>query len=121
MASRIEGQTPGAQTESVTEEAAVDTGSELGTLGSVLETAGRGIASAIGPVIGEDEVVPPLSPVDVNQLSQELLSALGAAMSGHPRSVTEMLNLEPQSDHTPEVAFDPEMRIERGQDMAVGY
>ncbi|GES36264.1 hypothetical protein RAJCM14343_1515 [Rhodococcus aetherivorans] len=121
VASSIEGQTPGAQIESVNEEAAVDTGTELGKLGSVLETAGRGVASAIGPVDGDDEVAPPLSPVDMNQLSQELLSAIGAAMSGHPRSVTEMLNIESRPDHTHEVAFVPEMRSERGQDRAVGY
>ncbi|MDO1481599.1 hypothetical protein [Rhodococcus ruber] len=121
VASRIEGQTPGAQIDSVDEEAAVDAGTERGTLGSVLETAGRGIASVIGPVNGDDEVAPPLSPVDLNQLNQELLSALGAAMSAHPRSVTEMLNIERRPDHTNEVAFVPEMRIERGQDMAVGY
>ncbi|WP_346772786.1 hypothetical protein [Rhodococcus sp. 14C212] len=121
VASSSEEQTPGAQTDSVNEEAAVDARTELDKLGSVLETAGRGIASAIGPVNGDDEVAPPLSPVDMNQLNQELLSAIGAAMSGHPRSVTEMLNIERRPDRTNEVAFVPELGIERGPDMAVGY
>lgn len=97
------------------------TSPELGKLGSVLQAAGRGIASTIGPVDGDDEVAPPLAPVDVNQLSQELLSALGAAMSGHPRSVTAMMNVERHPDPADEVAFVPEMGIEHGPDRAVGY
>ena len=97
------------------------TSPELGKIGSVLQAAGRGITSTIGPVNGDDEVAPPLSPVDIHQLNQELLSALGAAMSGHPRSVAEMLNSERRPDPTSEAAFVPEMGIEHGQDRAVGY
>ncbi|MFD5812471.1 hypothetical protein [Rhodococcus aetherivorans] len=97
------------------------TSPELGKIGSVLQAAGRGITSTIGPVNGDDEVAPPLSPVDMHQLNQELLSALGAAMSGHPRSVAEMLNSERRPDPTSEAAFVPEMGIEHGQDRAVGY
>ncbi|WP_257235793.1 hypothetical protein [Rhodococcus pyridinivorans] len=96
-------------------------GPDVGKIGSVLESAGRGIASAIGPVNGDDEVAPALSPVDVNQLSQELLSALGAAMSGHPRSVTEMLNIERQPDQTNETVFEPDLGLESRQEATVGY
>jgi len=96
-------------------------GFDVGKIGSVLESAGRGIASAIGPVNGDDELAPALSPVDVNQLSQELLSALGAAMSGHPRSVTEMLNIERQPDHTNETVFESDLGLERRQEATVGY
>lgn len=95
-------------------------GPDLGKLGSVLESAGRGIATAIGPVQGDDEVAPPLSPVDLSQLSQELLGALGAAMSGHPRTVQEMLNIEREPDRDNESAFVPEMGIKRVPEMAVG-
>ncbi|MGW4019600.1 hypothetical protein ACWECW_25175 [Rhodococcus ruber] len=108
------------QLEQVTQ-SAPQTGPELDRIGSVLESAGRGMASAIGPVNGDDEVAPPLSPVDVNQLSQELLSALGAAMSGHPRSVTEMLNIERQPDHTNETVFEPDLGLENRQEATVGY
>lgn len=96
-------------------------GRDLGKLGSVLEAAGRSIATAIGPVHSEDEVAPLLSPVDLNQLSQELLSALGAAVSSHPRSVTEMLNVERQPDHNNEAAFVPDMGSERRQETTLGY
>ncbi|MCD2114049.1 hypothetical protein LQ384_23315 [Rhodococcus rhodochrous] len=96
-------------------------GPDVGKIRSVLESAGRGIASAIGPVNGDDEVAPALTPVDVNQLSQELLSALGAAMSGHPRSVTEMLNIERQPDHTNETVFEPDLGLESRQEATVGY
>ncbi|WP_323754814.1 hypothetical protein [Rhodococcus rhodochrous] len=170
VAASTEGQVPDVQTESVTEEIAVENGikldkspdasdtadairqdvladtaveaepdadvsyqleqvtqptqkirSDVGKIGSVLESAGRGIASAIGPVNGDDEVAPALTPVDVNQLSQELLSALGAAMSGHPRSVTEMLNIERQPDHTNETVFEPDLGLESRQEAIVGY
>lgn len=94
---------------------------DVGKIGSVLESAGRGFASAIGPVNGDDEMAPPLSPVDVNQLSQELLAALGAAMSGHPRSVAEMLNIERQPDHTNETVFEPDLGLESRQEATVGY
>ncbi|EME67300.1 hypothetical protein G352_00722 [Rhodococcus ruber BKS 20-38] len=67
-------------------------GTDLHTLGSVLHTAGRGVT--VGPIRGDDDVAAPLSPVDLSQLGPELLEALGAAVSGHPRAVTEMLNLQ---------------------------
>ncbi|WP_277371927.1 hypothetical protein [Rhodococcus rhodochrous] len=94
---------------------------DLGKIGSALEAAGRGFAPAIGSINGDDEVAPPLSPVDLNQLSQELLSALGAAMSSHPRSVTEMLNIERRPDHTNEAAFDPDMGLEHNQQATLAY
>lgn len=92
-----------------------------GKIGSALESAGRGLATAIGPINGDDEVAPPLSPVDLNRLSQELLSAIGAAMNSHPRSVTEMLNIERQPDHTNETAFVPHMGVEHSQEATLGY
>lgn len=95
-------------------------GPDLGKLGAVLESAGRGIATAIGPVQGGDEVAPPLSPVDLSQLSQELLEALSAAMSGHPRTVHEMLNIEREPDRNNEAAFVPDLRFEPGQEVALG-
>lgn len=170
VASSLEGQTPGAQTENMTEEAAADIGIELdkfldasdttdgterdvqadiaaeaeldadvsdqleqvaqtvqkpgpdiGKIGSVLESASRGIASAIGPVNGDDEVAPALSPADINQLSQVLLSALGAAMSGHPRSVIEMLNIEHRADPLKGVTFIPDIKRERIREAGLKY
>ncbi|AOD24811.1 hypothetical protein IM25_23985 (plasmid) [Rhodococcus sp. p52] len=87
-------------------------GADLEQIGSVLEKAGRGVVTAIGPVNGDDDVAPPLSPVDMNQLSQELLDGIAAAMISHPRSVTEMLNIERQPDHTNEAAFVPGTGVE---------
>jgi len=136
VASSLEEQFRGGQTEDVSKEVGADTAvdaesnmdvsdrleqvaqpaaktdPDLGKVGTILDTAGRRIASAIGPVNGDEEVAPALSPVDVNQLSQELLSALGAAMSGHPRTVTEMLNIERQPDPTNEIVFAPDMSVE---------
>jgi len=96
-------------------------GADLGKIGSTLEAAGRGLAPAIGAINGDDEVAPPLSPVDLNQLSQELLSALGAAMNSHPRSVTEMLNIERRPDRTNEAAFAPNMGLEPNQEAVLPY
>ncbi|WP_161996130.1 hypothetical protein [Rhodococcus sp. YH1] len=96
-------------------------GRDLSKLGPVLETAGRGVATAVGPVNGEDDIASPLSPVDLNQLSQELLSAVGAAMSSHPRLVTEMLNIESEPDPRNEAAFVPDMGVEHGQEATLGY
>ncbi|MEE2033996.1 hypothetical protein [Rhodococcus chondri] len=108
------------QSEHVTQPAQ-KTGLDLSKIRTVLETASRGISSAIGPVNGDDEVAAPLSSVDMNQLSHELLSALGAAMSGHPQSVTEMLNIEhPHNDEHP-AAFVPHMGVERGRETTLGY
>ncbi|MHC6214691.1 hypothetical protein [Rhodococcus ruber] len=102
-------------------QAAQKNGGDLDKIRSALESAGRGLATAIGPVNGDDEVASPLSPVDLSQLSQELLSAIGAAMSSHPRSVTEMLNIERRPDHTNEAAFVPDMGVEHSQEATLGY
>jgi len=96
-------------------------GADLGKIGSALDSVGRGLAPAIGSINGDDEVASPLSPVDLNQLSQELLSALGVAMSSHPRSVTEMLNIERQPDHANEAAFVPGGGVEHSQEAALGH
>lgn len=89
------------------------------TLGSVLQSAGRGLSTAVGPVHGDDDVAPPLSPVNLSHLGQELLDALGAAMSGHPRSVTEILNIEREPDRSNEAAFVPDTTLDHGRDRAV--
>lgn len=94
---------------------------DLGTIGTVLESASRGVATAVGPINGDDEVAPPLSPVNLNQLGQELLDAIGAAMGSHPRSVTEMLNIERTRDHTNEAAFVPDTGVEHSHEATLGY
>lgn len=94
---------------------------DLGRIGTVLESAGRALATAVGPINGDDDVAPPLSPVDLNQLSQELLDAIGAAMSSHPRSVTEMLNIERRPDHTNEAAVVPDTGVEYSQQTTLSY
>ncbi|WP_241011216.1 hypothetical protein [Rhodococcus sp. PSBB049] len=81
------------------------------------------MATAVGPVHGDDDVAPPLSPVNLSHLGPELLAALGAAMSGHPRSVAEILNIDREPDGEPdrsnEAAFVPDMTIDHGRDRAV--
>lgn len=86
-------------------------------LGPELERAGRGLASAIGATHGDDEVAPNLSPVHLPQLTDELLGALRAAQLGHPRSVTEMLNIEREPDQYNEAAFVPDMGVGREHSM----
>lgn len=113
VSDELEQVTEAAQANQPAQKSALDPGK----LGAVLESAGRGIASAIGPVHGNDEVAPPLSPVDLSQLSQELLGALGAAMSGHPRTVKEMLNTEREPDRDNEAAFVPDGGIERSREV----
>ncbi|WP_203010708.1 hypothetical protein [Rhodococcus ruber] len=66
-------------------------------------------------------MAPPLSPVDTNQLSQELLSAIGGAMTGHPRPVTEMLNIERRPDYTNKMVFGPNIGVELHQETPPGY
>src|SRR5690606_26425772 len=102
------------QLERVQEPAPTNPGG-LGRIGAVLESSGRGLVTAVGPINGDDEVAPPVSPINLNQLSQELLDAIGAAMSSHPRSVTEMLNIERRPDHTNEAAFVPDTGVEHSQ------
>ncbi|MGV9949204.1 hypothetical protein [Rhodococcus aetherivorans] len=102
-------------------EPAPTSSSDLGKMGAVLESAGRGLATAVGPVSGDDEVAPPLAPVDPTRLSQELLDAIGAAMRSHPRSVTEMLNIECRSEHTTEAAFASDTGVEHSQEATLPY
>ncbi|MGU3586724.1 hypothetical protein ACLBYD_26600 [Rhodococcus sp. C26F] len=54
-------------------------------------------------------------------LNPQLLSALGAATSSHPRPVTEMLNTERRPGHTNEAVFVPVMGRERGRETLFGY
>lgn len=96
----------GAVPEEIETAADTDSGSRSGRgVADVLSAAGRGLAQAVGPVVGDDEVAPNLSPVNVAQLNEELASiaaslapAMKAAMSSHPRSVKEMLNVEQTPD-----------------------
>lgn len=71
----------------------------------VLNAAGKGLAQAVGPVVGDDDVAPNLSPVNLAQFNEELASlaagmapAMRAAMSSHPRSVKELLNADQKVD-----------------------
>lgn len=73
---------------------------------------------AVGPVQGDDEVAASLSPVDLSHLGQELLDALGAATSGHPRSVAEIRNIDREPDRSGEAAFVSGMASDHGRDMA---
>lgn len=107
--------------EEVTPSAQPEARNDLGGLSEILQSAGRGIAAAAGPVQGDDDVAPPLSPVDLNKVTQELLGAIGSAMKSHPRSVTEMLNADRQPDHTNADAFVPDMGAERGPELVAGY
>ncbi len=91
--------------------------SEVEEMGQALKRAGRGLATAIGPTHGDDEVAPNLSPVNLPQLAEELLEALGAVKLGHPRSAKEMLNIEREPDQNNEVAFVQEVGTERDLSM----
>lgn len=90
--------------------------------GEVLTAAGKGLAQAVGPVIGDDEVAPNLSPVNVAQLNEELASiaagmapAMKAAMSGHPRSVKELLNTDRAPDEkSPFFESEQDLNLELG-------
>lgn len=42
-------------------------------------------------------------------------------MSSHPRSVTEMLNIERRPDNTNEAAFDRDMGLEHNQEATLAY
>ncbi|MFZ2175695.1 MAG: hypothetical protein WAW17_16985 [Rhodococcus sp. (in: high G+C Gram-positive bacteria)] len=93
---------------------------------SVLDSMGRGLAQAAGPLAGDDEVAANLSPVNLAQVGDELTNlvasiapAMKAAMSSHPRSIKELLNVEQRPDEESEIAFEqePELDRERGHDM----
>ena len=91
----------------------------------VLKTAGRGLAQAVGPVVGDDDVAANLSPVNVAQVNEELASivaslapAMRAAMSSHPRSVKELLNADREPDEKSaffESEQDLNLELERQQ------
>lgn len=85
-------------------------------IGQIANRVGRGLAQAVGTVVGDDEAAPNMSPVNLAHLTEELLGALGAVRLGHPRSVTEMLNTERTPDETNELAFDPGAEVDRGVD-----
>jgi hypothetical protein len=94
---------------------------------SVLNSVGRGLAQAAGPIAGDDDVAPNLSPLHLTQVSEELTNlvasiapAMKAAMSSHPRSIKELLNVEQRPDEESEIAFEqePELDRERRRDTA---
>lgn len=87
--------------------------SKAGQIKNVLDSAGRGLAQAVGPVAGDDEVAPNLSPVSIPQVTEELAQlaasiapAMKAAMGSHPRSVKELLNIVQTPDEESDLAFD---------------
>ncbi|WP_016885108.1 MULTISPECIES: hypothetical protein [unclassified Rhodococcus (in: high G+C Gram-positive bacteria)] len=87
---------------------------------SVLDSVGRGLAQAAGPVAGDDDVAANLSPINLTQLNEELANlaasiapAMKAAMSSHPRSIKELLNVEQRPDEESELAFDQEPELDR--------
>ncbi|KAF0956847.1 hypothetical protein [Rhodococcus sp. T7] len=88
---------------------------------SVLDSVGRGLAQAAGPVAGDDDVAANLSPINLTQLNEELANlaasiapAMKAAMSSHPRSIKELLNVEQRPDEESELAFEQESELDRG-------
>ena len=87
----------------------------------MLDSVGGGLAQAVGPVAGDDEVAANLSPINLTQAAEELAQlaasiapAMKAAMGSHPRSIKELLNIEQTPDEENEVAFeqDPARRRE---------
>ncbi|MFM9262257.1 hypothetical protein ACKAMS_26820 [Rhodococcus sp. 5A-K4] len=87
--------------------------SKAGQIKNVLDSAGRGLAQAVGPVAGDDEVAPNLSPVNLHQVTEELAQlaasiapAMKAAMGSHPRSVKELLNIVQTPDEESDLAFE---------------
>ncbi|MDH6291830.1 hypothetical protein [Rhodococcus opacus] len=120
----------GPVTESAAEESAKKApasggASKVGQAKSVLDSVGRGLAQAAGPVAGDDDVAANLSPINLTQLSEELANlaagiapAMKAAMSSHPRSIKELLNVEQRPDEGSDIAFEqePELDRERGRD-----
>ncbi|MDI9940365.1 hypothetical protein QM806_33875 [Rhodococcus sp. IEGM 1351] len=87
---------------------------------SVLDSVGRGLAQAAGPVAGGDDVAANLSPINLTQLNEELANlaasiapAMKAAMSSHPRSIKELLNVEQRPDEESELAFEQEPELDR--------
>lgn len=94
----------GSVPEEVEPEAETGTGGRSG-MQDVLNAAGKGLAQAVGPVVGDDDVAPNLSPVNLAQFNEEMASiaagmapAMRAAMSSHPRSVKELLNADQKVD-----------------------
>lgn len=87
--------------------------SKAGQIKNVLDSAGRGLAQAVGPVAGDDEVAPNLSPVNMTQVTEEfaqlaasIAPAMKAAMGSHPRSVKELLNIVQTPDEESDLAFE---------------
>lgn len=87
--------------------------SKAGQIKNVLDSAGRGLAQAVGPVAGDDEVAPNLSPVNITQVTEEfaqlaaaIAPAMKAAMNSHPRPVKDLLNIEQTPDEESDLAFE---------------
>ncbi|MGV9866981.1 hypothetical protein [Rhodococcus koreensis] len=89
---------------------------------TVLDSVGRGLAQAAGPVAGDD-VAANLSPVSIAALNEELVNlaagiapAMKAAMSSHPRSIKELLNVEQRPDENNAAVFEQESELDRDLD-----
>lgn len=96
-------------------------GNHVADITGALHSGSRGIGAAAGPIQGDDEVAPPLSPVRLNQVSEEILRAMREVMKAHPKSVTEMLNADRQPDHTNADVFVADMGAQREPELVVGY
>ncbi|WP_245814097.1 flavoprotein [Rhodococcus marinonascens] len=98
-----------------------NTPSAVGKAKSTLDTIGRGLAQAAGPVAGDD-VAANLAPVNLTQLGEEITNlaasiapAMNAAMSSHPRTIKELLNVEQRPDEQNEIAFEQDTELHRRQ------
>ncbi|WP_072688717.1 hypothetical protein [Rhodococcus marinonascens] len=87
---------------------------------STLDSIGRGLAQAAGPVAGDDDIAANLAPVNLTQLGEEITNlaasiapAMNAAMSSHPRTITELLNVEQRPDEESTIAFEQDTELHR--------
>ncbi|WP_072691697.1 hypothetical protein [Rhodococcus marinonascens] len=90
---------------------------------STLDAIGRGLAQAAGPVAGDDNVAANLAPVNLTQVSEEITTlaasiapAMKAAMSSHPRSIKELLNVAQRPDEANDIAFEQDTELHRQSD-----
>ena len=99
--------------------------SKAGQIKNVLDSAGRGLVQAVGPVVGDDEVAPNLSQVNLAQVTEEfaqlaasIAPAMKAAMGSHPRMVKELLNIVQTPDEESDLAFDQDAHVRREAEYA---
>ncbi|MGW4480958.1 hypothetical protein [Rhodococcus triatomae] len=94
-------------------------GVDVDRMRDALNRAGHGIAQAVGPVSGDDEVVPAMAPVNLVHLTEELLGALGAVGQGHLQSVAEMLSSGRAAESTRDAAYVRGLEVEQDRDRSV--